>query len=503
MKIFKHISDNNYPDIYIDPNSPVYEFITHMNSLLNKEQHFLNYISSFKYWNLPKISLWSLKNILNYIDELLLKYSNDLSEININNKIQPILNFTLLLLKNSTCNDIFASFDTLSMIFLKTFDIKTKVLILEIFQIIQKDLILLLDYFSAIIKPKYIFINIRQILVEFMNNNFKFNENILSSLEQILLKQKNKWNNKLIQQENNNNQLIKEEKEKIDPIIIFKEIIYKNKDYRNKDQFPEVQKEYNYFDLNNIYNSSNNDDISIDEKEYIISVNNFFCIINFLAMMNNKKIEINEIYLLFKLTFIVIHLNFSYEPNNKDKIITEDYKESFMKDMLLILSNKNSIKIKIEFLFHYINIFYFDNCHKHILFQNNLINSILEDMIHINGNNLNVLEKEDSYNQYFLKMILTCCFCLEKEIPKFILFNIIAPPKDNIYLYNIYNVLYCLYNIIRIDQNFTVNHLIPRLLYELQHLNSQEGELKYIFANKNDIIIGYPTIVDRINLIIL
>ena len=37
MKIFKQINEANYQDLYIEPNTSLYEFITHLNSLLNKE----------------------------------------------------------------------------------------------------------------------------------------------------------------------------------------------------------------------------------------------------------------------------------------------------------------------------------------------------------------------------------------------------------------------------------------------------------------------------------
>ena len=116
MKIFIEIPESNYPDKFIPPNSPLYDFISKLNSLINKEQQFIEFISPINIWTLPQISLWSIESVLNYIDELLLKYSSDLSEDTIKNKLKPLLRFLFFFLLNSRCNDIFASFEILENI---------------------------------------------------------------------------------------------------------------------------------------------------------------------------------------------------------------------------------------------------------------------------------------------------------------------------------------------------------------------------------------------------
>ena len=54
MIIYKEIPEGNYPDKFIDPNTPLGEFISRINSLINKEQEFIDFISSIKSWSLPK-----------------------------------------------------------------------------------------------------------------------------------------------------------------------------------------------------------------------------------------------------------------------------------------------------------------------------------------------------------------------------------------------------------------------------------------------------------------
>ena len=120
MKIFKEIPESNFPDKFIPPNSLLYDFISQLNSLINKEQQFIEFISKIKFWTLPQISLWSIESVLNYIDELLIKYSKDLSEDTIKNKLKPLLSFLVVLLLNSRCNDIFVSFEILENIFFRT-----------------------------------------------------------------------------------------------------------------------------------------------------------------------------------------------------------------------------------------------------------------------------------------------------------------------------------------------------------------------------------------------
>ena len=75
MRIIKEIPAIYLSSKYIDPESKIGIFISELKSRINKENDFINYISSIKYWDFNKISLWSFEAILNYIDEILEKYS--------------------------------------------------------------------------------------------------------------------------------------------------------------------------------------------------------------------------------------------------------------------------------------------------------------------------------------------------------------------------------------------------------------------------------------------
>ena len=190
MKILKELPPENYPDIFLDSKTPLYEFISKLTSLLNKEQEFIEFISTIKYWNLPKVSLWSFVSILNYIDELLFKYSEEIKGITVKNRLKPLLNFLLLLIKNSINLQIFSSLDVLEIIFLKTFDIKLKIVIVDIYIILSNVCgNSFIKYHSKLLEAGYVFMNMRKVLVEFMDNNYQFNEKVKYYLEEILLKQ--------------------------------------------------------------------------------------------------------------------------------------------------------------------------------------------------------------------------------------------------------------------------------------------------------------------------
>ena len=70
----------------------------------NKEKEFISFISSIKFWDFNKISLWAFEEVLNYIDELLEKYSVSTNEEINKNILLPIIKFILLLLKNNKRN---------------------------------------------------------------------------------------------------------------------------------------------------------------------------------------------------------------------------------------------------------------------------------------------------------------------------------------------------------------------------------------------------------------
>ena len=495
MKILKEMKIADYSDKFIEPNTPVYEFITKLNSFLNKEEDFLKLISSIKFWSLPKISLWSLESILNYIDDLFIKYSKDLTEITIENKLKPLLNFVLLLLKNSTNVNIFESMDNLEIIFLKTFDIKLKIVIIEIYTIysnsIEKPNC---RYISQIANAGYAFMDMRRVLMEFINNNYQFNEKIFSYLEEILLKLQKRWEKIFIKKG-------KKIQEK-NPFVIFKEIIYNNKDYQNRNDFLELKNIYEYYAYNEqIFDTSNNNLLE-QEGEYIVSVNNFFCVLNFLCMINNTKIDTKKIYLGFKFTFSLLNICCSLISNFEERLINEEYKESFTKDAIEIMTTKIDINVKLEFLNYYLNLPNLNNGYEYIFFQNGFSQALLCDFTHQNNNKLILLTKEESYNQILLKIVLEIIIKYAKMIPGDFMTIILFPPKDNIYLYSLENVLFFLETSVFNEEIIITKVLIPRLLYELEHLNSPQGEIKYININENDENVEYPNLIDRVNVII-
>ena len=496
MKIYKEIPEGNYPDKFIDPNTPLGEFISRINSLINKEQEFIDFISSIKSWSLPQISLWSIEYALNYIDELLHKYSKDLSEDTTKNKLKQVLNFLFVLLLNSRCNDIFASFEILETIFFKTSNIKIKAYIIRILKLFMSYNKGIKGYISKIYEMRTTFVNIPKILVEFINNDYLFNKKIIANLEDILLKLNKNWKDKA-----NSSQHAK--MEEFDPFLIFREIINNNKDYTNENDFQEIKKVYEYFTnkeiYENLYELDNN--LSSDEITYIASVDNLFCILNFLSMVNYKKNEPKKIYLMLELSFNLFIMSFYKISGFEEKLVTNEYIEGIMKDTLYVLTHKTDVKIKIIFLKFYLTISNNNKNYEKVFSQNNIFRDILDDLTYQKDNNLTILTKEESLNQSLLKTILSFYFQTKKEIPKSNLNNIFQIPKDNLYLYHINNLIYYLNSCTLFTKSFIIQQLIPRLIYELEHLNSAEGELIYNAIKDADISVKYPTIFSRIFLI--
>ena len=499
MKIFREFLYENYEDKYIDPNSQLGKFIIQLNSLVNKEQDFINFISKIKFWSLPSISLWSIEQILNYIDTLLNNYSNNLSEETTKNKLKTLLKFLLLLIKNGRNIYIFSSLDNLETIFLKSFDIQTKIVILKIYRLYINDNKSIYEYAFKIPDIRYIFMNMRKIFMNFIDNSYQLNSKIISDLEQILLKQDKKWKNKITQIKDISSTQTQKE---INPFLIFREIINNNKDYENKDDFLTIKNVFEYFACNPIYNKDNlNNNISLYEREYLLSINNFFCILNFLKKINDKKTDINKIHLLFEFNFELINLCFRTVTNFENDIVTDEYKEYFIKDIIYVFTKINNIKIKIGFLNHYLNLSNLNNGYGYILFQNGLFQSVLFDMAHQNDNNLSILTKEESLNQILFKYIIECYIQKMKILPKSIQESLLEPPKNNIYLYSLDNVLFYLDMNIQNDENIIYQVLIPRIIYELEHLNSPESENKYIFNKEIDKEMEFPNIIARVKLI--
>ena len=223
MKILKEIVTSRYGEKLIDPNSRLGKFITKLNSLIDNEQGFLQFISSIKFWDLPLTSLWSFEEALNYIDDLLYKYSQDLNDKIISEKIIPLLKFIFLLLQNSISKEIFSSFDHLQNIFLKVFDTRVKVYIINIYKLFdyKKGLIICFtDFFHA----RNIFVPMVNVLIHMINNNFNINSDIINELEEIITIVYKKWKQILADK---NNRLPPEEKkiEEVSPFQVFREIL--------------------------------------------------------------------------------------------------------------------------------------------------------------------------------------------------------------------------------------------------------------------------------------
>ena len=118
MRIIKEIPSIYLSSKYIEPTTKLGIFLSSLQSRLNKEKDFISFISSIKYWDFNKISLWAFEDVLNYIDTIFQKYSStNNDEIN-KNILIPLLKFVLLLIQNCYNKEIFSSFDYMEKIYL-------------------------------------------------------------------------------------------------------------------------------------------------------------------------------------------------------------------------------------------------------------------------------------------------------------------------------------------------------------------------------------------------
>ena len=476
MKILKEIPRDKYYEKYINPDTSLGKFITKLNSLVNKEQDFLNFISSIKRWKLEAVSLWALEEALNYIDELLFNYSNSLSDETTNNKVKVILKFLRILLSHSNNLNIFSSYDNLEKIYLKSLDIEIKYSISKITNLCNFNLNMF-----YIFEAGFAFINMKKIFMDFINNNYKFNEKIKSELEGILLRQYNKWKN---------SSYIKSKKNNIDinPILIFNEIMDKNKDYRNKNDFTEIKNVYEYFVENNIYEKDqmidvtkdNNNYLANDEKRFIIIVNDFFCVLNFMRMINDDKINHEKIYICFNFIFSLINLCSLINPCFENMKIPNRFIESFAKDFVSILISSNNVNLKIIFFEYAIIFLKKGHPYSNLLFQNNLIQSILFDTINPQKNALIILTEEESHNQILIKKIYNYWINYISSLPSSIIAKLLKPPENNIYLYNLDIINYLFKKKIHFSEDMISDAILPRLVYELNHINDAKNEIKSI-----------------------
>ena len=174
--------------------------------------------------------------------------------------------------------------------------------------------------------------------------------------------------------------------------------------------------------------------------------------------------------------------------NFDEIVVTEYYIESYLKDVLSILTSNIHIDIKSTFLYYCINFINSNGGYESILFQNGFFHSILSDLTHQNDNNLEILSIEDSNNQKFLKIVLTFLFSTTsfKDMPLHFLNNILEVPKNNIYPYRLDNVVYSLKKKRVFDENVINNYFLPRLIYELDHIDVPDDEVKYSFVDNTE-----------------
>ena len=338
MRIIKEIPAIYLSSKYIDPESKIGIFISELKSRINKENDFINYISSIKYWDFNKISLWSFEAILNYIDEILEKYSMKSNEDINKNTLYPLINFLLLLIKNCYNKEIFASFDNLQKIYLTNFDIEIKILIIEInFILIENkhSLVLVNKFFY---RTFYALIDLRMILMDLLENNFRINKGIINVLEQLMNRIYQKWYNKLTKRRK---RLTEEENnlfKLISPFEIFQEIINNKKNYKEVNNFREkLREEYDYFTQGynnktiiqekNFENENGTKYLLKDEIVYIICMNNFFLIINEMVQCSIHN-DVSKIISLSK--FILLGLNLFIKDNQinyeeENSLISENY----------------------------------------------------------------------------------------------------------------------------------------------------------------------------------
>ena len=515
MRIIKEIPTFIRSAKYIEPGTKLGNFLSELSQKINKEQEFINYISQIKFWDYSKSSLWAFEEILNYIDELLHKYSTANNDDINKNILLPLLKFLFQLIKNNFNKDIFSSFDNLQKIYLNTFDLNIKTIIIEINLLFIDNKRCLVHLYKTFYKTFPIFINLKNILIDFINNNFKINNCIYNLLEEILINIHKKWNNILMQKKR---KLPPEEQKQFPEILpfnLFKEIISNKKNYKKSDIFKEKnKKDYIYFTQGymnkyNILEKLRTKECEMkylvkDEIAYIIRVNCFLNLVSEIVecnndnnKSNNKIISISK-YILYVLNLYIKDNQLSVED---EIVVSETYIECYYNDVLkIITSPKISIELKSVFLKAGIIFMTTFDGYDNILFQNGLFHSFLNDLTHQNGNDMEVLTLKDSNNQEFLNIILDFVFnfSIFKEIPTNFLSKILEIPKNNVYPYRIDNVLFSLKKKKVFDENTLNQYVIPRLKYELEHLNIPSKELKYLFVNSNSHEI---TIKERNNLI--
>ena len=506
MRIIKEIPSIYLSNKFIEPGTQLGIFISELKSRINKEKDFISFISSLKFWDFNKISLWAFEEVLNYIDEILQKYSNaNDPEIN-RNVLIPLLKFIHLLIQNCYNKEIFASFDHMEKIYLTSFDIKIKTLIIEI-NFLFVDIKRCLIHVNKTFFKTFNFLgNLKPILMDLINSNFKLNQNMINILEEMVNNIYIKWSNNLSKRKQRLSQEEQKSVNDISPFNLFKEIINNKKNYKNSDNFKgKFKKEYMYFTQGYITKSQVYEKLLDKEnvmkyliKEeiiYIISINDFLLILSEIVecglIDKNNKNYTNKISAVAKFILLGINLFMKYNQNGYDEtetFVSENYIENYYNDVLKIVTNpQNSLELKTIFLNSGIYFMTTFDGYDNILFQNGLFHSFLNDLTHQNGNEMEVLTLKEGANQEFLNIILNFVFNFKifKEIPINYFSKILEIPKNNVYPYRIDNVIFALKKRKIFDENTVKNIVIPRLIYELENIEKDSKELKYNFNIDN------------------
>ena len=509
MRIIKEIPSIYLSSKYIEPTTKLGIFLSSLQSRLNKEKDFISFISSIKYWDFNKISLWAFEDVLNYIDTIFQKYSStNNDEIN-KNILIPLLKFVLLLIQNCYNKEIFSSFDHLEKIYLSNYDIKIKTLIIEINIIFIDNKRCLVHVNKIFYKTLSLLCNLKPILMDLINNNFILNQSIINILEELLTNIYNKWSNNLKKRKQRLNQEDQKLFYDITPFNLFKEIIHNKKNYKNVDNFKgKLKKDYTYFTQGyntklSLYEKIINEESVMkyllkEEMVYIIYINDFLFILSEIVEcgLNHNKNNNNKIYLNKKASvakYILLGINLFMKDSQNgyedETVVSENYIESYYNDVLKIVTNpQNSLELKSIFLNAGIYFMTTFDGYDNILFQNGLFHSFLNDLTHQNGNELEVLTNKESGNQEFLNIILNFVFNFKifKEIPINFLSKILEVPKNKKYPYRIDNVIFALKKRKIFDENTVKNIVIPRLIYELENIGINSSELKYDFIMDNN-----------------
>ena len=522
MRIIKEFPTIYRSSKYIEPDTKLGIFLKDLTCRLNKEKEFISFISVIKFWDYSKTSLWAFEDILNYIDDILHKYSNANNDDVNKNILLPLLKFLYLLISNNFSKEIFSSFDNLQNIYLTTFDLRVKTIIIEINLLFIENKRSLVHLFKKYYKTFSVFIGLKNILIDLINNNFKINNSIINVLEEILNNIHKKWNYILKQRKRRLSPEEQKSINEISPFNLFKEIINNKKNYRNNESFRDKnKKDYIYFTQGYINKLEIKKKIMTketvlkylidNESEYITTVNNYFCLLNEIVECSNDNKNINKIITITKYILYCLNLYIKDNQNNFDDeiVVSECYIECYYNDILkIVTSPKISIDLKSVFLKSGITFMITFDGYDNILFQNGLFHSFLNDLTHQNGNDMEVLTLKDSNNQEFLNIILNFVFnfSIFKEIPLNFLSKILELPKNNIYPYRLDNVIYSLKKKKLFDENIINQIIMPRLIYELEHINVPSNELKYLFTDHNthNITINERNIlIDRLYKILL